>query len=312
MQRPHTARQAALPLLALALLSLPAEAPAQDRQQPPFRLPDNVEMKKEVVYGKGGGRDLKLDLFLPRENAGTPRPGIVFVHGGAWQGGNRGAFARQAAYLAGKGYVGACIEYRLSGEATFPAAIEDCKAAVRWLRANAKTYHLDPDRIAACGGSAGGHLVALLGVSDKVKELEGVGGNAGISSRVNLVIAFNGVFDLTKVARNAQAAGPVARFLGGTAADKPEVYRQASPITHLTSDAPPFLFLHGTADKTVPIEQSRAMLAKLRQAGVKAELYEAEGAGHGFFNRPPHYEPTLKRMEAFLDEHFRPKGTGRR
>ena len=96
-------------------------------------------MKKDVVYGKGGGRDLKLDLSLPKEGT-EPRPAIVFVHGGGWQGGNRGAFAPQAAYLAGKGYVGACIEYRLSGEATFPAAIEDCKCAVRWLRANAKTY----------------------------------------------------------------------------------------------------------------------------------------------------------------------------
>src|SRR5205085_11257812 len=163
------------------------------------------------------------------------------------------------------------------------------------------------DRIAAAGGSAGGHLVALLGVTDKVKDLEGSGGHANFSSRVHLVIPFNGVFDMETAGQLAPATGPVAKFLGGTFAEKPEVYRKASPTNYVSKDAPPFLFLHGTADKTVSIEQSRAMLKKLRAAGVEAELYEAEGAAHGFFNRPPHYEPTLKRMEAFLDQHFRPK-----
>jgi acetyl esterase/lipase len=294
------------PILCLILLALSGPARAQNQQNPPFRLPEGVELKRDLVYGKGGSRDLKLDLFLPKEGTGL-RPAIVFVHGGGWQGGSRGAFQRQAAYLAGKGYVGACIEYRLSGEAGFPAAIEDCKCAVRWLRANAQAYRIDPDRVAAAGGSAGGHLVALLGVTDKVKELEGNGGNANFSTRVQLVIPFNGVFDLEKGAQSVPAAGPVAKFLGGTFAEKPEVYQKASPITYVRKDAPPFLFLHGTADKTVSIEQSRAMQKRLHEAGVEAELYEAEGAGHGFFNQPPHYDPTLKRLEAFLEAHFRTK-----
>jgi acetyl esterase/lipase len=287
------------------LLSCPTAVLAQAQQDPPFKLPQSVEVRRDVVFGKGGGRDLKLDLFLPRQGDGL-RPGIVFIHGGGWQGGNRRAFARQAAYLADKGYVGACIEYRLSGEATFPAAVEDCKAAVRWLRGQASTYRVDPKRIAVCGGSAGGHLAALLGVTAGVKALEGNGGNSEFSSRVNVVVAFNGVFDLEAGGKSAGAQSPIRKFLGGTFAEKPEVYRSASPVTYVGRDSPPHLFLHGTADKTVSIQQSRSMQKRLQAAGVQAELHEAEGAGHGFFNRPPHYEPTLKRMEAFLDKHLRP------
>jgi acetyl esterase/lipase len=293
-------------LSAVALAALPSLALAQAKQDPPFRAPDNVEIRRDVVYGKGGPRDRKLDLFLPKGGDGL-RPAVVFIHGGGWQGGNRGAFQRQAAYLAGKGYVGACIEYRLSGEATFPAAVEDCKCAVRWLRANAKELRVDPERIAAAGGSAGGHLASLVGVSGAVKELEGSGGHADQSSAVALVVAFNGVFDMESAGRGGAAGGPVGRFLGGTIAEKPKEYKLASPMAHVGKGSPPHLFLHGTADTTVPIDQSRKMMKALKDSGVKAEIYEADGAGHGFFNRPPHYEPTLRRMEAFLDEHFRAK-----
>jgi acetyl esterase/lipase len=274
---------------------------------PPFRLPDNVELKADLVYGNGGGRELKLDLFLPK-NDGAARPAILFIHGGGWQGGTRRAFYRQAALLAStRGYVGGCIEYRLSGEAKFPAAVEDSKCAMRWLRANAKIYGVDPTRIAACGGSAGGHLAAMLGVTDKSAGLEGNGGYSEYSSRANLVIDFNGVSDLESVVNNQPAVGPVVKFLGATFAENPALYRKASPITYVDKNAPPFLFLHGTDDTTVPIDQSRAMLKKLREAGVRAEIYEAEGGKHGFFNAPPFFEPALKRMEAFVVEYFGPK-----
>jgi acetyl esterase/lipase len=277
---------------------------SQVTTDPPFQLPDNVVLKTDVVYGKGGDRDLKSDLFLPKKTSAS-RPAIVFIHGGGWSGGNRRAFYRQAAHFASaKGYLGMCIEYRLSGEAKFPAAVEDSKCAVRWLRANAADYQIDPNRIAACGGSAGGHLAAMLGVTDKSANLEGKGGHASFSSRVNLVIDFNGPSDLAPLVANERATTPVVQFLGATPEQNRELYRQASPITYVDKKAPPFLFLHGTADATVPIEQSRILLKKLRDAGVEAEIYEADGAGHGFFNRPPFYEPTLKRMQEFLDRHF--------
>jgi acetyl esterase/lipase len=292
-------------VVGLSLAATVAEAAPAPAQDPPFKLPENVELRADVVYGKGGGRDLKLDLFLPKA-APSPRPGIVFIHGGGWSGGNRHAFYRQAAYLASKrGYVGACIEYRLSGEAKFPAAVEDAKCAVRWLRANAQKYGVDPNRIAAAGGSAGGHLVAMLAVTDKAAGLEGTGGNAGFSSRVNLAIVFNGPTDLTALAGRAQTANPVSSFLGALPSEKPELYRQAAPVTYVDKQAPPFLFLHGTADMTVPIEQAKLLQRKLREAGVQAELFESPGATHGYFNRPPFFEPTLQRMEAFLVEHFR-------
>jgi acetyl esterase/lipase len=294
--------------LGLSLAATVAEAaPAPATQEPPFKLPDNVELRADVVYGKGGGRDLKLDLFLPKAGQ-SPRPGILFIHGGGWSGGNRHAFYRQAAYLASKrGYVGACIEYRLSGEAKFPAAVEDAKCAVRWLRANAKTYGVDPNRIAGAGGSAGGHLVAMLALTDRSAGLEGTGGNPELSSRVNLAIVFNGPTDMTALAGRAQTSNPVSSFLGAMPTEKPELYRQASPVTFVDKQAPPFLFLHGTADMTVPIEQAKLLQRKLREVGVQAELYEAPGAAHGFFNGPPFYEPTLQRMEAFLVEHFAPQ-----
>ena len=171
-----------------ALLLATGAGWGQRRQDPPFQQPDTVQVKRDIVYGKGGGRDLKLDLFLPKQGE-EPRPGIVFVHGGGWQGGSRAAFQRQAAYLAGKGYVGACIEYRLSGEATFPAAIEDCKCAVRWLRANAGTYKVDPERIAACGGSAGGHLVCRVMTSTSPLP-------EAVRRRVAHVLSISGVHDL--------------------------------------------------------------------------------------------------------------------
>ena len=143
--------------------SKPAKrAKADKRPKRELKIPPNVTVQRDVVYGKGGGRDLHLDLFVPKDKSAV-RPGIVFIHGGGWSGGSRGQFQRQAAYLAGKGYVGACIEYRLSSEAKYPAAVEDCKCAVRWMRANAKRLHIDPKRIAVCGGSAGGHLASLLG-----------------------------------------------------------------------------------------------------------------------------------------------------
>lgn len=293
-------------MVGLSLMTTVAEsAPAPAGQDPPFKLPENVELRRDVVYGTGGGSELKLDLFLPKAGP-SPRPGIVFIHGGGWSGGNRQAFYRQAAHLASKrGYVGACIAYRLSGEAKFPAAVEDAKCAVRWLRGNAKTYGVDPNRIAAAGGSAGGHLVAMLALADKATELEGTGGNAEVSSRINLAIVFNGPTDLTVLAGRAQTVNPVSNFLGAMPADKPELYRQASPVTYVNKQAPPFLFLHGTADQTVPIEQAKLLQRQLREAGVQAELEEFPGAAHGFFNRSPFYEPTLQRMEAFLVEHFR-------
>ncbi len=202
--------------------------------------------------------------------------------------------------MATKGFVGACVEYRLSGEARFPAAVEDTKAAVRWLRANASQYGIDPDRIGAAGGSAGGHLAAMLGTTDSIPEFEGGGGNPEFSSRVRAVAGFNPALSFENLPRASRSI--VAQFIGTTYADNPELWLKASPASHVGKDSASFLFLHGTEDETVPYQQSVDMMNELRAVGVRAELFTAEGAPHGFFNSPPWYEPTLKAMERFFVE----------
>ena len=276
---------------------------AQQGEVPPFSLPDGVEVKSALVYAKYGPREMHLDLYLPAKGDG-PFPAVVYVHGGGWRNGNRNAFRRQAAHMATQGFVGACIEYRLSGEEKWPAAIYDAKAAVRWMRANARTYRIDPERIGAAGGSAGGHLVALLGTTAGQPDLEGGGGNSGVSSAVRAVAAFNPAVDLVMFGKRVpdNASNAVALFLGALYTEKPALWDKASPTLHVTPKSAAFLFLHGDADKTVPYQQSVEMRDKLKAAGVRAELFTAEGAGHGFFNRSPWFEPTLQRMEQFFRE----------
>jgi acetyl esterase/lipase len=273
----------------------------KQQQQPPFQLPASVELKRDLIYARYAGREMHLDLYLPKEGTG-PFPAVVYVHGGGWRGGNKNAFARQAAHMATRGFAGACIEYRLSGEAKWPAAIHDAKAAVRWVRANAGPYRIEPNRIGAAGGSAGGHLVALLGTTADRKDLEGDGGSHGVSSRVIAVAAFNPAVDLVSFGKQApgNASNSVFEFLGASFKDNPRLWKLATPITHASAKSAKFLFLHGTSDTTVPFQQSVDMLNKLKAAGVDAELFQAEKAGHGFFNRPPWFQPTLERMEEFF------------
>lgn len=294
-------------MAALAMAALMAQPPDEQQTRRPRQLsvPDNVEMRTGVVYGTGGDRELKLDLFLPKDGNAL-RPAVVFIHGGGWRGGNPGQFHRQAAHLASVGYVCASIEYRLSGEAQFPAALEDAKCAVRWMRANAEELQVDADRIAASGGSAGGHLAAMVATTGPGL-FEGEGGNADQSSEANLAVCFNPVVDLAAMGKARPDHPMLVAFLGKTFEDDPDLYANASPITYVDEDDPPMLLLHGTKDTTVPYEQAQAFIEKLTEAGVEAELFTAEDASHAFFNKEPWYTPTVKAMEEFLNKHFRPE-----
>jgi acetyl esterase/lipase len=269
-----------------------------------FVLPAGVAVERELVYTSGGSTPETLDLYRPASGAG-PFPGVVFIHGGAWAIGSKADFQRQAAYLATQGYVCVSINYRLSQEAPYPAALYDAKAAVRWMRANAQKYGVDPNRIAAAGGSAGGQLAALLGTTASFKTMEGDRGNAQYSSRVEAVVAFNPLTDFVSAMEKTSSPAAVTRavvpFLGGSLEKVPETYVEASPVAHVSTTSAPFLLLHGTADTTLPFSQSVEMRDALQAVGVRAELYSAENANHGFFNRPPFYEPALERMKAFLD-----------
>jgi putative heme-binding domain-containing protein len=300
----------------------PLGAPAQDKsekdakpaavQQPKARprLPKGTKALRDLEYVKGGHERNKLDLYLP-EKADGPLPVIVWIHGGAWLGGSKDN--PPALSFLTRGYAVASINYRLSQHAQFPAQIEDCKAAIRWLRANAKTYHLDPNHIGVWGASAGGHLVALLGTTAGVKELEGQGGNSEQPSRVQAVVDWFGPTDLltmgeqsgpnSRIKHNAPDA-PEAKLIGGPVPENKDKAAKASPITYVRRGAAPFLIMHGDKDDLVPYPQSEELAAALKKAGAEVTLRKIEGAGHGGpkFSTPENREQIIQ----FFEKHLKP------
>jgi acetyl esterase/lipase len=248
-------------------------------------LPANVSIEKDIVYAQYGAREVLLDLYLPKDRPAGPLPCVVVIHGGGWKTGDKQRFARHAAYLASKGFAAACIGYRLMPEATIPQCIEDAKAAVRWVRANGARYGIDPNRIGAIGGSAGAHLVAMLGTSYKVAKLEGAGGNPGVSSRVQAVVAMAAPTDFTVPHERRQFDKETATLI--------------SPVTYVDKDSAPLLLLHGEADALVPMQQSEELLAKYQAAGASAELIKNKGP-HGFWNQDPMFTETMDRAVVFF------------
>lgn len=267
----------------------------------PLPVPDDVELTEGVVYGTGGGQELKLTLILPKAEATELRPGVMFYHGGGWKGGGPNQFYPQAFRLAQLGYVCASARYRMLPEWTFPACVEDAKCALRWFRANAAKWHLDPDRIAASGGSAGGHLAAMVAYSDG---MEGDGGNPSVSSKVKCLVGFNPVLDLVDLVQRKPGNPLCVNFIGQPYEEAPELYQQASPSHWVDADCPPTLLLHGDKDTTVPYPQAVDAVAKLKELGVPAELFTAEGVAHAFFNKEPWLSRCCDAMEKFLKEHL--------
>lgn len=265
-------------------------------------VPETVIVEKGIEYGKGGDVALKLDLYSPK-NREKALPGVIFIHGGAWRGGSREMYHYYCTKFAEHGYVAATISYRLSGVAKFPAAVEDAKCAVRWLRANAEKYGVDPDRIGVAGGSAGGHLSMMVGYAPDMPDLEGKGGNADTSSRVQAVVNLYGPTDLTT--DFARTKGVVIDFLDGkTFDDAPELYRLASPITHVTEDDPPTLILHGSIDATVPIDQAVLLVDKLKETGVTFNYDRLEGWPHAMDIEENVNRYCLAKMLQFFGEHL--------
>ena len=238
-------------------------------------IPPGIQWMRDLVYKHVGARDLKLDIWLP-EARPAPVPAIVWICGGGWRAMNRLGVYTVSGWLAGDGYAIVGVEYRCSGEAIFPACIDDLKAAVRYLRANAAVCGIDPDRIGVWGDSAGGHLAELLGVSSGCDALEREGGDRGQSSAVSPVCAFYPPADLAAM----DELEIVRQVMGGSAAELPEAYRLASPIHHVGPGSPPHLIAHGTDDEIVPFEQSTQYVAALEGAGVEVTMVELPGVRH--------------------------------
>lgn len=274
----------------------------------------DIILEKGITYGKGGDTDLKLDLARP-EGEG-PFPAIVFIHGGGWYGGNRAGYLGQIQEAAKRGYVAATISYRLmkfdikkkettTATPIFPAQIHDAKTAIRWLRANANKYHVDPNRIGVTGGSAGGHLSLLVGLTDKDDKLEGEGGSPQQSSRVQAVVNVFGPTEMASGHDTSSVAWIFRLFMGGTPEQTPETYKAASPVTYVTKDDPPVLTLQGDKDTLVPVAQAELLDKKMKAAGVAHTLIVLKGQGHGFGG--PARQKAETAMWEFFDKHLKAK-----
>ena len=241
-----------------------------------------IVFEKDIEYANPADQHLKLNLAHPKDIKGE-LPAIVCIHGGGFRAGSREGYDGLIKRLAGHGYAAMTIEYRLAPKFKFPAAVYDCKAAIRWVRANAKELHVDPDRIGVTGGSAGGHLVLFLGVTQGVAEFDVEGGNDDQSSNVACVVDYFGPSDFTQsYGKSVDAAEVLPLWLGGNLDTKRHEHILASPLNWVTPLAAPTLIVHGTKDPYVAFEQGQWMYDRMKSAGVDVELLTMEGAGHGF------------------------------
>jgi acetyl esterase/lipase len=274
-----------------------------------LKVPAGVTVKNDIPYVPNGNSFQTLDLYLP-ESTGHPVPLVVFVHAGGWHVLDKRAAAKHPLFLLSHGYAVASINYRLVPDAIFPAQIEDCRSAIRFLRSQAATYGIAPDHIGIWGASAGGQLVALMGTSaaaDFSTMPAKVADKVDPSIQVQCVIDWYGPADFTKVmgSKAVKVDNAAIHMLGAPASEDELMARAAwaSPITYVRSDNPPFLIEHGDADPTVPVDQSRELVAALQKAGVEATLKEMPGSKHGgpAFSKPDNTKLILD----FLDKHLK-------
>ena len=274
------------------------------------RLVAGMQVDRDLVYETVNGRDLHLDLYLPPSNEKLPL--VIWVHGGGWKSGSKNG-AGPSLELLKRGYAVASVEYRLSGEAIFPAAISDCKAAVSFLRLHAGRYQLDPKRFGAWGSSAGGHLVSLMGTTgdDTSFNLHPV--SKKVSSEVQAVCNWFGPSDFLRM-NDAPGAidhdspdSPESRFIGGPIQQNPELVKRANPITYITEKDPPFLHLHGSSDRLVLLSQSELLHAALTDLNVQSELHVVVDGGHGFRGSREPMQAIVGRSMDFFDAILRPQ-----
>ena len=268
-----------------------------------LNIPENVLFEKGIEYANPDDQHLQANIARPKSSTAS-LPCIICIHGGGFRAGSREGYNPLLIRLAEHGYVAATISYRLAPKYQFPAAVYDVKAAVRWFKANAKKYNIDPEKIGVTGDSAGGHLVQFLGVTGDVAQFEGDEGNPNQSSRVACVVNRYGPSDFTKsYGKSVDAAEVLPLWLGGNLETARQKHILSSPLNWATPAAAPTLILHGTDDKYVAYEQGVWMRDRLQACGVDVEMLTLEGAGHGF--KGADAEKADQAMLAFFDKHLK-------
>lgn len=276
-------------------------------------LPEGVVEDTNLTYVQYGRRALQLDLYRPDSSSELARPAIVLVHGGGWRSGYRENLTPLAQALAEHGFVVANISYRLAPEAPFPAAIHDVKAAVRWLRQNARRYGADPDRIAVGGTSAGGQVASLTGVTAGDAYFDPQAEQSSVSSDVQAIVNIDGLSDFTSEearkyeddpSKNPSSAGS---WFGGRYAEQTERWHRGSPIYYVHKDMPPIFFLNSARERFGVGRDE--MIAKMQPLGIPYRVEKIENTPHTFWLFDPWLEPTAKFVAEFLAEHLRMSGS---
>jgi len=284
----------------LGVLSLLSPVYAQET------VPAGVVFEKNIEYSNPDDQHLQINMARPKEGTG-PFPAVICIHGGGFRAGTRESFNGLCLQLAERGYVAVTVSYRLAPKYQFPAAVYDVKAAVRWMRANAEKYQIDPDRIGTTGGSAGGHLAQFLGVTSGVSKFEGNGGNAEYSSSVKCVVNFYGPSDFTKsYDASVDAKDVLPLFLGGNLEQERRRHIESSPLYWVTPEAAPTLFIHGTKDAYVAHEQAEWIVKRMKAADVEATLMTIEDGDHGFRTSSPEVKEKIENARfEFFERHLK-------
>ena len=273
-----------------------------------FSPPPDLRIERNLTYARYGDREMHLDLYRPARVSRALLPTVIVMRGGGFQHGDSQGFAFIAASLAQAGFAAACIQYRTTAVAGFPAPIQDAKAAVRWVRANAAAYRLDPDAIGAIGGSAGGYLAALLATTGGVADFEGNGGHAGESSRIGAAVAMATAADFVDLAPYPrEARDALETFIGAPLERLTEARRAASPVSYVTQASAPLLLIHSDADPSVPYAQARLLQQRYAAAGADAELLTVSGGPHAPWNYVRWFPDLMARSAAFFASRLGPQ-----
>ncbi|MFD2161195.1 alpha/beta hydrolase fold domain-containing protein [Paradesertivirga mongoliensis] len=269
-------------------------------------LSATVKVKTGLVYQKVNGRRLELDVFFPKERSKSGYPAVLMIHGGGWRSGDRSHNTPTAKVLAENGYVAVSVEYRLSTEATYPAAVHDLKTAIRWIRANARKYNIDTSKVATWGCSAGGQLAALLGTTAGNARLEGQGGYTKHSSAVQAIVDVDGTLAFihpeSGEGNDSQGTSAATYWFGFPKTERPDLWYEAAPLSHVSSKTPPILFINSSVDRMHAGRDD--MIRKLNSWNIYSEVHTFKDAPHPFWLFNPWFQPTVSHTLNFLNKVF--------